>query len=783
VRAERRLTMLTKQQLIDFLGAEARHVHFIGIGGVGMSGLARLLLQQGHHVTGSDATPNGLADGLRRLGATVRTGHAVAHLPADTELVIFTAAIRADNPELAAARDCHIPCVQRGLLLTALMNHQCNIAVAGTHGKTTTSSMIAHVLTRSDSAPSYCIGAHVPVLGSNAQLGAGKYFVAEACESDGTLINFTPEMAVCLNIEAEHLDHHGSMERLLGTFETLFLSTRGTLFYCADCANCRTVAGQARMAISFGLDEAADYRAVDIAPTARGSRFTVLCRQQKLGDVELAIPGKQNVVNALAAIAVADQLGLAFEKVAAALGVFTGAARRFERKFDQGGIVVVDDYAHHPTEIKATLAAAKSLGFKRIIAAFQPHRYTRTQALREEFATAFARADRLYLTEIYAASEEPIAGISGRTIFEAVMTTGHSSVVYESDVGPLAERLAAEAQPGDLVLVMGAGNIDKVATDVAARLRQRLPATVNTGRGMEADLWELLSEKSQIRRNEPMARHTSMRVGGPAEWWIEPWNERDLARLLQYCHERQMPVTVVGRGTNLLVRDGGIAGVVVQLGSPEFSRVRVDGLQLTAGAGVKLRAIVNEAKHHNVGGFEFMEGIPATLGGALRMNAGAMGRQMFDVVEWVRYVSPAGVMYDADARSVPVTYRNCPLLASHIAVSAILRGQPVACAVIEAKVKEYTERRWETQPNEPSAGCVFKNPRQIPAGKLIDELGLKGQRVGGACVSAKHGNFIVNTGAATAADVLRLIGIIREQVRQQRGIELEPEVQIVGREP
>lgn len=774
--------MLNKQQLIDFLGTPARHVHFIGIGGVGMSGLARLLLQQGHHVTGSDAAPNGLADGLRKLGATIRTGHAAENLPRNTELLVFTAAIRPDNPELQAANDRQVPCVQRGLLLTALMNHQHNIAVAGTHGKTTTSAMIAHVLTRSDSAPSFCIGAHVPVLGSNAQLGAGKYFVAEACESDGTLINFAPEIAVCLNIEAEHLDHHGSMERLLGTFETLFLSTREALFYCADCANCRTIAGKARMAISFGLGAQADYRAVDIAPTSRGSRFTVTCRHQRLGDIELVIPGKQNVVNALAVIAVADQLGLAFEKVVTALGTFTGAQRRFERKFDNGGIVVVDDYAHHPTEIQATLAAARTLGYQRIVAAFQPHRYTRTQALRAEFATAFAGADRLYLTDVYAASEEPIPGISGRTVFEAVMATGHTSVAYEADLTQLAERLAREAQLGDLILVMGAGNINKVGADVAARLRKRLPATVNSGRGMEADLWAVLSEKSKVLRNEPMARHTSMRVGGPAEWWVEPWDEQDLKKVLEYCHARQIPVTVVGRGTNLLVRDGGVAGVVVQLSSGGFTRVQVDDLQVTAGAGAKLRAIVNEAKQHDVGGFEFMEGIPATLGGALRMNAGAMGRQTFDVVEWIRYVSSAGVMYDADARTVPVTYRNCPLLASHFAVSAILRGRKVPRAEIEATIQGYTARRWATQPNEPSAGCVFKNPVQITAGKLIDEMGLKGQSVGGACVSAKHGNFIVNTGDATAADVLRLIGIIRERARQERGIELEPEVQIVGRE-
>ena len=230
--------MKTRQQLIEFLDAKQRRVHFVGVGGCGMSGLAKILLQQGHHVTGSDLSPNGETDRLRALGAKVFSGHAARHVTPDTDLVVFTSAVHGENEELNAAEELKIPTVRRGLLLTALMNHQNNIAVAGTHGKTTTTSMIAHVLTRSDSAPSFCVGAHVPVLGTNAQIGGGKYFVAEADESDGTLIGFTPEFAVCLNIEPEHLDFHGSMDRLLATFESFVSSTLRSVFYCADCPAC-----------------------------------------------------------------------------------------------------------------------------------------------------------------------------------------------------------------------------------------------------------------------------------------------------------------------------------------------------------------------------------------------------------------------------------------------------------------------------------------------------------------------------------------------------------------
>jgi len=299
---------------------------------------------------------------------------------------------------------------------------------------------------------------------------------------------------------------------------------------------------------------------------------------------------------------------------------------------------------------------------------------------------------------------------------------------------------------------------------------------------MQADLEVLLSDKSKIRANESMARHTSMRVGGPAEFWVEPANERDLARLLHYCHVREIPVTVIGRGTNLLVLDGGIQGVVVSLTNDEFAKIEVDGEQVLARAGARLKSIVTAAARHELGGFEFMEGIPGSLGGALRMNAGAMGKQIFDVVYWVRYIGYSGDIYDAEARELPVSYRCCPVFDDHIALSAILRGTKTERRTIDSRLRAFAQRRWSSQPAKPSAGCIFKNPEAIPAGKLIEELGLKGMSVGGARVSEMHGNFIVNEGKATARDVVQLIAAIRERAREERGIELEPEVMILGSE-
>jgi UDP-N-acetylmuramate--L-alanine ligase/UDP-N-acetylenolpyruvoylglucosamine reductase len=777
--------MQTRQQLIDFLTAQPRRVHLVGIAGCGMSGLARLLVQQGHHVTGSDVSSNGATGELKKLGVRVFTGHAAKHLNPRTQLVVHTSAVNGDNLEVHAARDLGIPVVRRGMLLTALMNHRQNIAVAGTHGKTTTAGMIACVLTRSDSAPSYCIGAHIPALGASAHIGGGKYFVAEADESDGTLIGFTPHYGICLNIEPEHLDYHRSMDGLLANFESFFRSTLQTVFYCADCPRTTALAKLSRAAISFGFAGAADYRAVNVEPTARGSRFTVECRGQALGVIELVIPGRQNISNALAAVAVADQIGMPFDKVAEALRGFTGAARRFQRRYDGDDIVVVDDYAHHPTEIRATIAAARTLGFRRILAAFQPHRYSRTQALQAEFATAFAGVDKLWLTEIYAASEPPLPGITGAGLAAAVRQAATVPVVFEADTARLAQTLYREAQPGDLVLVMGAGDIGQVAQAVADQLAARPapgPVRKGTTMSMEADLRGLLSAPAKVLCQEPLARHTSLRVGGPADFWVEPATETDLARVLKYCHERNVPVTIVGRGTNLLVRDAGVPGVVLHLAGEEFTKVEADGERLIARGGARLRGIVNKAREFEIGGLEFLEGIPGSLGGALRMNAGAMGKQTFDVVEWVRYVSFTGEIYDADAKSLPVNYRSCPLFNNHVVLAAILGGRRTPREEIAARLRQFEQKRWASQPAQPSAGCIFKNLVTIPAGKLIQELGLKGTQVGGARVSELHGNFIVNEGGATAADVLGLIELIRAKARQERGIELEPEVMILGRE-
>lgn len=306
------------------------------------------------------------------------------------------------------------------------------------------------------------------------------------------------------------------------------------------------------------------------------------------------------------------------------------------------------------------------------------------------------------------------------------------------------------------------------------------PEPVTPSAGLAAELGVLLAPASVVRCNEPLAKRTTLRVGGPAELYVEPADEAELAKVLRFCRDRDVSFFLLGRGSNLLIRDGGIRGVVIHLGAPAFSHIEVDGEHLRCGAGAKLKDIALTAKRHGRGGLEFLEGIPGNLGGALRMNAGAMNGWTFDVVESLRYMDHAGVAHQRAARDVETTYRSCPLLTSAVALGAVLKGGAASPEAIEARLKECQQKRWTSQPKEPSAGCIFKNTKASPAGKLIDELGLKGTRVGGAVVSDVHGNFIINAGSATARDALALIEVIRKTARAERGVELETEVEIVG---
>ena len=754
--------------LRKFLTEERHAIHLIGVAGSGMSGIAALLLELGHDVRGSDKARTLETERLKQLGLRFYSPHQ-AEDAKDAELIIFSSAIKKDNPILVGARSGKIPAIRRAEALAAIMLGKRGIIIAGMHGKTTTSAMTAHVLRGGGLHPSHYVGAEIPILGSNAHWDAlGEYFVAEGDESDGTLQLFHPEHALILNLEEEHLDYYKDLAAIEEVFLKLLSQTSGTVFYCADDPHAARVCGLCQGAVSYGFAEAARYRATGIELHDFAATFCVERAGQKLGDATLSVPGKHNVSNALGVIALATELGIPFEKIARSLGTFRHARRRFEIKYQSDRFLLVDDYAHHPTEIRATLATAKSAGRKRVLTMFQPHRYSRTKALQREFGAAFDHADHVFVTDVYAASEAPLPGVSGQTIADAIAAHGHRGVSYQPRLDRLHCDMGRMLAEGDLVLSLGAGNVHEQLARLAAELV------------IAEKLKEIVGPAGDVRLSEPLAKHTTLRVGGPAQFWVEPRTEEAFARLIRFCRRETLPLFVIGRGSNLLVREGGIRGVVVHPSGGEFDRVEVSGVEVTAGVGAKLKEIAYAGKAAGIGGFEWMEGIPGAVGGGLRMNAGAMGVQTFDQVARVRYLDREGVRHEKTPAELEVHYRHVPSLEDNFAVSAVFRGEKSSAAEIVRRLDESQQKRRTTQPSAKSAGCIFKNPTACPAGKLVDELGLKGSRVGDARVSDVHGNFIVNDGAATAAEVLELIGQIQATARKERGIELETEVQIVG---
>ena len=451
-------------------------IHFVGIGGAGMSPLARIMLELGYHVSGSDREDSGVIENLRRLGAKVMLGGQKAENVRGVDAIVVSTAIPYDNPEVLAARDLGITKLHRSDINAALVNEYKGIAVAGAHGKTTTTSMLGVALTKAGVSPTVVVGGEVPDLGTNAVLGEGDYLVSEADESDGSFLKLRPHIAVVTNVEDDHMDHYGTMENIIRAF-TQFIQNvdreNGYAVLCFDNENLRHIARHIdRKYYSYAIDHEADYQARNILTTGKGISFDVVHGEEMLGHISLNIPGRHNVLDAMACLVTGLSIGVPFEKMAAGLAAFHGAKRRFQTKGRIGGVWIVDDYAHQPTEIAATLQAAKETKPARLICVFQPHRYSRTQLLHEEFGKAFRSADLLVLTDIYAAGEAPIEGVSGETILQEVRRQSGHSVVYLPEREKLASYLQKEIQEGDLVITMGAGDIYKTGEELVELLQK-----------------------------------------------------------------------------------------------------------------------------------------------------------------------------------------------------------------------------------------------------------------------------------------------------------------------
>ncbi|BDS07927.1 hypothetical protein NT6N_29670 [Oceaniferula spumae] len=744
------------------------HVHLIGVAGSGMSGLALLLLGMGHKVSGSDRVTSGETERMQGLGLVFSSPHRADEVHG-ADVVVYSSAIREENVARAEAREKDIPCIRRAECLAAILHTRNGVVISGTHGKTTTSAMCAHVLRRGGIKPCHYVGAEIPVLGSNAHWEeTAELMVAEGDESDGTLALYQPEHCVVLNVEEEHLDFYSGIDHIKDVFNTLLDQTRGNKIHFSGCPVASELCSGREGAISYGWENA-DFVASDVHETGGTVTFDVTKRGVLLGRVELGIPGRHNVLNALAAIAVADAAGVDFQLVARALGTFAGARRRFENKYLTKKLRIIDDYGHHPTEVAATLQTARSLKPERLVVVFQPHRYSRTQKLADDFGKALQAADRVFVTDIYPASELPIEGVTAQTIVDAVKANGDTRADVVGAVKNAHHLVGNALEDGDLLITLGAGNIHEIGTKIARDMTvlEEMMRYVGDG-AADAKLYE------------PMRRHTTILCGGPAQFWVEPHSHDAFASLVDYCRERGIPQRVVGRGSNLLVRDGGIRGVVIHPSGGVFSNVSVEGDVVTAGAGARFKKVASVAAAHGLTGMEWMEGIPGNVGGGLRMNAGAMGTETFDQVVSVTFLDEDGGIRERTRDEIEAHYRNVPELRRNFALEAKFLGKKADAEAIEARMEESKNKRRSSQPIAASAGCIFKNPNDIPAGMLVDELGLKEASVGKAMVSEVHGNFIVNTGKAKSGDVLGLIDKIRAEAKSQRDITMETEVQIIG---
>lgn len=454
-------------------GFSASHIHFIGIGGIGMSGIAALLSAQGYSVSGSDIKESPQTRKLAEGGIRISLGHNSAHL-AGAQMVVYSSAIKSDNPELLAAKERGLKVMHRAEALAKLMQDKTTIAISGSHGKTTTTALIGHLLLQAGYHPTVAAGGVLRNVDNNACLGKSDYFVAEADESDGTFLFYNPDYPIVTNIDREHLDYYKNFEDIADAYRKFISNTKdnGCLFCCGDDEQIRRITrGYGKKMIYFGLSRENDFYPEKVTLNEFSSRFIYCRKGVPLGEVVLPLSGEHNISNSLSVIALGLCLGISHKRIEEAFAAFKGTERRFQLKCDSGGVRLIDDYGHHPTEIRATLSAVKNLKARRLIVVFQPHRYSRTKFLMDEFAESFSAADYLMITDIYGASEEPIAGVSSEALCEKIKERRPFAQVFYVKKEGIIERILNIAEPQDVVVTLGAGDIGKLSDELAGRIK------------------------------------------------------------------------------------------------------------------------------------------------------------------------------------------------------------------------------------------------------------------------------------------------------------------------
>lgn len=774
-------------------------VHFVGIGGIGMSGLARILCQWGYEISGSDSAHSPLLDELAAEGMTVRVGHTMTGEAAGADLVIATAAVRADNPELLAAKEAGRTVIKRAALLGALADARRGVAVAGSHGKSSTSGMLVWALRALGADPSFAIGAVLdgPGGATNAAPGTGEEMVVEADEYDRSFLQLHPDVAIVTNIDYDHPDIFPTLEEYDQAFVDFVsgMRTGGTLVISADDPGCRRVMARADWhpgveVVTIGATPDADWR---IERTPEGVR--IVGQDDVAVSLALRVPGEHMVHNATAALAVLTTLGYDASGAAAALADYPGVGRRFELKGEVNDVVVIDDYAHHPREISVNLQAARELfGNRRIWAVCQPHTYSRLKALLPEFATAFEHSDKVMILDIYASRETDSLGISSADLIACIPQGGMSS----QDPVDAAKKLSSMVQPGDVVLTLGAGSVTQVGPLLLEHLqaqsleKERQP-TVPRRKAATQESFPLPGyETVKVVRDAPMRLSTTWRIGGPADYLVRAGTTDELHATVAWARNESMPITVIGGGSNLLVADSGIRGVTILVrttGERSAGLIETedlgDAVEMRVAAQAPLSWTGRYAAERGWSGLDWGVGLPGTIGGATVNNAGAHGTEQIDHLHHVVVLNEDGEIVSQPSAWLQAAYRHTIIKAAErprpwIALAVVMhlpKGDPVELVRL---ADEHAAFRKATQPTGACAGSTFANPPGDFAGRLLEASGFKGFAVGGAMFSPKHANWIVNDGSATAANVRELIATAQERVRVEMGVELRREVEFLG---
>lgn len=746
----------------------------LGACGMGVGPLAIYLKGEGWEVSGwDDATGSPMENQLATAEIPLlRDPWAAGRRPA---VVGRSSAVKSGNPALALAGSHGVRTLRRGELLAEVVARRRFVAVCGSHGKTTTCGLLVAALAGAGADFGYVLGGlfRDPMFPPARASRTSPWVVAEVDESDGTIGAFSPDITVAVNLDWDHPDYYRDEAALEAVFRALFERTRTAVVIPTGNPRLeRLVQGLRVRVLRVGADGDYAFRLVQ-----GGQSTSVLALAGLFPAVQLNLPvaGTFNRTNAALALAVTHLItdGVAPEPLVR----WRGIRRRQDILLERAGLRVIADYAHHPTEIAALLRWVRETHAGRLIVVFQPHRHTRTRQYAGEFRAALAAADHALILPVYAAGEVAVAG------------GGSDAIVGDSALRLIEERAALPGLLADLtagtdsvVAFVGAGDIERDAEAYAAGLRRAgaeggspdLPERVSRG----------LSAPGILRGNESLGRRTTLGVGGAARWYAEPATIDDIVALLRAAAELDLRWFVMGRGSNVLVPDEGYDGLVLHLTAAHWGQVTDLGEgRFRVGGGTRLKELCGSAARAGWRGFEFLEGIPGTVGGSLRMNAGASGGWIFDVVESIEWLSPQGRVRAARRDSFDALYRDCPQLHGAVVLSAVLQAAGRADpAAIRARMDDLAGRRRASQPREASAGCVFRNPEGDKAGRLIDASGLKGRTVGPVLVSPTHANFLVNTGDATAADFIALMRSVRTEVKTRHGVELQPEIIALGRE-